>query len=153
MSNLKKLLILSGKGGTGKTTVACAFIKLYGALAYADCDVDAPNLHLVCEHEKEPLKQQFFGLQKAVIDNDKCVGCGLCIKHCRFSAISEIDGVYSVDKYACEGCAVCEFVCPAEAVVMENSAAGELMLYKGDTAFQRHVCTWEAVTRESLLLL
>jgi len=85
---MKKLLILSGKGGTGKTTTAAAFIKFAQAKALADCDVDAPNLHLVSGRSDLPEKSDFIGSQKAVIDADKCIACGQCVQACRFQAQS-----------------------------------------------------------------
>jgi MinD superfamily P-loop ATPase len=127
---MKQLLILSGKGGTGKTTVAGALIKLSQARAYADCDVDAPNLHLVMHHFEEPRRSDYFGLPKAVINTDRCKGCGLCIQSCRFEAISA-KPAYRVDPFSCEGCGVCEAICPACAVRMVPAAAGTLMLYTG----------------------
>lgn len=131
---MKQLLILSGKGGTGKTTVASAFIKLSKARVFADCDVDAPNLHLVLSQSVEPKRSDYYGLPKAKIDPAKCVGCGLCVQHCRFDSIID-DGDYKVDYYACEGCGVCEAVCPAGAVTLKPAIAGELMLYADDTVF------------------
>jgi len=125
---LKQLLILSGKGGTGKTTVASAFIKLSGVKAYADCDVDAPNLHLVMGWELEPKKSDYYGLPKAQIDPEICIECDLCRQHCRFNAINA-EPFYRVDPFACEGCGVCAYVCPAQAITMIPSVAGELMLY------------------------
>lgn len=126
---MKQLLILSGKGGTGKTTIASAFISLLKAKAYADCDVDAPNLHLV-NHNDEPFESRgFHGLMKAQIDPDLCISCGICFDHCRFGAI-KTDPIYSVDINACEGCAVCELVCPQNAVTMNPNIIGDLMLYK-----------------------
>ncbi len=125
---MKQLLILSGKGGTGKTTIAGAFIKLADARAYADCDVDAPNLHLIMNQFTEPNRTDYFGLPKAEIDTNKCVECDLCRQNCRFDAIS-LNGVYKVDVYACEGCGVCEVICPAEAIALKPAIAGELMLY------------------------
>ena len=92
---MKRLLILSGKGGTGKTTTAAAFIRFAGAKAVADCDVDAPNLHLVTEISGTPEISDFLGGDKAVLDTEKCTGCGLCQAHCRFDAISRTDGVYA----------------------------------------------------------
>lgn len=127
---MKQLLILSGKGGTGKTTVASAFIKLSEAKAYADCDVDAPNLHLVMKHDNPEIKD-YYGMKKASIDPDKCIQCDLCRQNCRFEAIS-IDSIYKVNKYDCEGCGVCEAICPASAVTMNDFKAGELMLYSND---------------------
>jgi MinD superfamily P-loop ATPase len=126
---MKQLLILSGKGGTGKTTVASAFIKLSGAKAYADCDVDAPNLHLVIGCSSEPKRTGYYGLPKAEINTELCIKCDQCRQNCRFDAIS-LDKDYRVNPYSCEGCGVCEAICPAGAVSMKPAAAGELMLYK-----------------------
>lgn len=131
---MKQLLILSGKGGTGKTTIASAFIKLSNAKAYADCDVDAPNLHLVMNQSSEAKRTDYYGLRKAEIDLDLCVQCDLCRQNCRFDAIhAGID--YKVDYYACEGCGVCEAICPAGAVSLKPAIAGELMLYVNHTVF------------------
>ena len=129
---MRQLLILSGKGGTGKTTVAGAFIKLSGAGAYADCDVDAPNLHLVMRQAFSPRRSDYFGLPKAKIDRNQCVQCGLCHANCRFEAIS---ADYAVDGYACEGCGVCEKICPVGAISLVPIVAGELMLFVGDAVF------------------
>jgi len=131
---MKQLLILSGKGGTGKTTIASAFIKLSDAEAYADCDVDAPNLHLVMYQLSEPEMTDYYGLPKAEINTDLCVKCDLCRQNCRFDAI-HAGTEYKVDYYACEGCGVCEAVCPAGAVLLKPAVAGELMLYVDDNVF------------------
>lgn len=125
---MKQLLILSGKGGTGKTTIASAFVKLAQAKAYADCDVDAPNLHLIMDWGTEPKKTDFYGMEKSEIDNELCTQCGLCKENCRFDAIS-FDGKYKVDPFGCEGCGVCEYVCPVNAAKMVPAIAGEMMLY------------------------
>ena len=127
---MKQLLILSGKGGTGKTTVAGALIRLSAAEAYADCDVDAPNLHLLMQQSEEPKRSDYNGMPKATINTDLCVSCGQCYSHCRFDAITT-EPVYRVDPFACEGCGVCEAVCLAGAVTMNPAVAGELMLYTG----------------------
>ncbi|AEG60254.1 ATP-binding protein [Desulforamulus ruminis] len=129
---MKQLLILSGKGGTGKTTIAGAFITLSGARAYADCDVDAPNLHLLLGHGSEPKQTDYFGLSKAEIDPSRCTSCGRCRQHCRFGAILAGSAAYKIDLYACEGCGVCQAVCPADAVSLVPAVAGELMLHAGD---------------------
>jgi len=128
---MKQLLILSGKGGTGKTTIASAFIKLADAKAYADCDVDAPNLHLITGWSVEPEKTDYYGLQKAEINQELCTQCDQCRQNCRFDAIS-IDEKYKVDPFACEGCGICEYVCPVEAITMKPAVAGELMLYSDE---------------------
>lgn len=130
---MKQLLILSGKGGTGKTTVASAFIHLLQAKAYADCDVDAPNLHLVMASQPASQQQDFFALQVAVVDRSICQECGECLNHCRFDAIERQEGGFAVNPYACEGCGVCVAVCPHRAVNMVDDAAGSLMLYEDST--------------------
>lgn len=127
---MKQLLILSGKGGTGKTTVASAFIRLSDAQAYADCDVDAPNLHLITKHSKAPSTKDYYGMPKAEIDPDVCINCGKCRNTCRFDAIDVNERAHFVDPFACEGCGVCEFVCPVNAVSLHPSVAGDLMLFK-----------------------
>ena len=132
---MKKLLILSGKGGTGKTTAAAAFIDFAKARAFADCDVDAPNLHLVTALKDAPKRADFLGSQKALIDEAKCTGCGQCARNCRFEAIRKDDSGYQVDEYACEGCGVCMLSCPAGAVSLRDDVAGERMLYGGDRVF------------------
>lgn len=131
---MKQLLILSGKGGTGKTTISSAFIKLARAKAYADCDVDAPNLHLVMNQPSKAKRSDYYGLPKAEINPDLCVKCDLCRENCWFDAI-QADKYYKVDNYACEGCGVCEAVCPVDAVLLKPAIAGELMLYAGYTVF------------------
>lgn len=129
---MKQLLILSGKGGTGKTTVASAFIKLSEAKAYADCDVDAPNLHLLMKRKSQPQEEIYWGMPKSSIDRETCIRCGLCMAHCRFDAIIRDDDGFTVDPFACEGCAVCQVVCPVGAVSMVPAESGMMMLYTGD---------------------
>jgi MinD superfamily P-loop ATPase len=128
---MKQLLILSGKGGTGKTTIASAFIKLADARAYADCDVDAPNLHLITGWNFEPKKTDYYGLPQAKINLELCTKCNQCRQNCRFDAIL-VEEKYKVNPFACEGCGVCEYVCPAEAIALIPAVAGELMLYSDE---------------------
>lgn len=134
---MKQLLILSGKGGTGKTTVASAFIKLSNARAYADCDVDAPNLHLVMKQQSQPKVKDYYGMPKAKINTDICISCDMCRKNCRFDAIevNKKNKEYYVDNFACEGCGVCEEICPVDAISLETVVSGELMLYNDDIVF------------------
>ncbi len=133
---MKQLLILSGKGGTGKTTIASAFIKLANAKAYADCDVDAPNLHLIMNQKSNARITDYFGMPKAAIDPCACRHCGLCQSNCRFDAIKfNKENGYFVDAYACEGCGVCEALCPSHAISLNPSIAGELKLYLNDNVF------------------
>ena len=128
---MKEFLILSGKGGTGKTTIASAFIKLSKSRAYADCDVDAPNLHLISGWDSEPKKSDYYGLAKAHIDTEKCNECDICRQSCRFDAIL-VEEEYKIDQYACEGCGVCEYVCPEEAIRRISYVDGQLMLYSNE---------------------
>ncbi len=132
---MKQLLILSGKGGTGKTTLASAFIKMAQAKVYADCDVDAPNLHLALKHLSQPKRNDFYGMPKAEINQTLCAKCDRCIENCRFDAISVDDDGYHVDTFACEGCGVCEMLCPVRAISLKPHIAGELMLYHEDVVF------------------
>lgn len=125
---MKQLLVLSGKGGTGKTTVSSALIALSGAKAFADCDVDAPNLHFVVNQDNEPQTNDYYGLGKAEIEKDKCIQCGLCEESCRFNAIHN----FEVNAFECEGCGVCVEICPVKAIAMADHSSGELMLYSGN---------------------
>jgi len=127
---MKQLVILSGKGGTGKTSVAAALAHLAteGAqqisIVLADADVDAANLELVLAPRKLA-QEDFWGGKVAAIDQAACSGCGECAEVCRFEAIHETDGVYEIDPIACEGCAACVYVCPTEAISMTDQIAGE----------------------------
>lgn len=124
---MKQITVLSGKGGTGKTTVSGALIMLAENRAFADCDVDAPNLHLIFPDRTTVKKDSFQGYQKAFLYQTLCNNCGLCEEQCRFGAIR--NGV--VDRYACEGCGVCEYFCPVvddlgcKAIRLEDNITGE----------------------------
>lgn len=131
---MKQLLILSGKGGTGKTTVAGAFIKLSDVKAYADCDVDAPNLHLILGKDEIPSYEDFYGMDKAEINQTACVSCGACFEICRFDAIDKSDK-FVVNPFACEGCGLCVQVCPEKAINMVKCKAGDLMVYGNKRLF------------------
>ncbi len=126
---MKQLLIISGKGGTGKTTLATAFIKLGQPSAFADCDVEAPNLHLLLEMPDLGKITDYYGMDKAGIDRDICVGCGLCATYCRFGAIKKQGNYYGIESIKCEGCGVCEYICPEKAITMEQVVSGKLKLY------------------------
>ena len=125
---MKQLLILSGKGGTGKTTIAGSFIRLSGVKAYGDCDVDAPNLHLILKLASEVIKTDYWGMPKAVIDPYLCRSCGICRDNCRFEAI-QCAPSYEVDINSCEGCGVCVELCPTQAIELLPFKSGDLKLY------------------------
>ncbi len=124
----RELVVISGKGGTGKTSVVAAFAALAGGAVLADCDVDAADLHLVLQPELgEP--HDFSSRSTAVIDADACTACDRCAEVCRFDAVSEAPGgKYAIDTVACEGCALCMRVCPADAVSMEEVVNGVWMV-------------------------
>ena len=133
---MKELLILSGKGGTGKTTISSAFIWIGEIGAYADCDVDAPNLHLVMGEFDKGETSNYYGMDKAYIDQETCNNCDLCKQYCKFDAINvDSENNYSVNNYACEGCSVCEWVCPVDAISMKRYKSGELRLHKEPDIF------------------
>lgn len=117
------MTVLSGKGGTGKTTVTAALIQLFGRVVTADCDVEAPNLHLLLEHEVEK-SYSLSVSSKAVIDADLCTRCGLCEEKCRFEAVRD----FTVDAYSCEGCGLCARICPEGAVRMVERDGAEVFL-------------------------
>ena len=113
--------IISGKGGTGKTTVAAAFAALSRDTVMIDCDVDAPDLHILLQPSIKTT-EEFIGSKVAYIDTDACTECGLCEEHCRFDAAHPPN----IDPIACEGCGVCEYVCPVDAVNMRDRISGHL---------------------------
>lgn len=124
---MKEVVILSGKGGTGKTSVTASFAALAKNIVVVDCDVDAADLHLVLEpHASE--SHDFWGGRIAVIDQEKCTACGSCADACRFDAISSEDGRYSVNGLECEGCGVCDLICPADAIKLQDTISGQWFL-------------------------
>jgi len=126
---MKQLTVISGKGGTGKTTLAAAFASLTNDAVLADCDVDAADLHLILKPEIKET-HDFSGLKLAVKDDEKCIECGKCLEHCRFDAIDEW---FNVIPDSCEGCGVCEFVCPEDAIRLEDRKSG--YAYISETRF------------------
>ena len=118
---MKQIVVISGKGGTGKTVITGAFAALAKNKVMADCDVDAADLHLLLKPEIKE-RHIFKSGVTAVIDKNKCTKCGKCIEVCRFSAV---DKDFIIDPISCEGCAFCKFICPADAVKMEENKTGE----------------------------
>ncbi|MBN2890493.1 MAG: 4Fe-4S binding protein [Bacteroidales bacterium] len=122
---MKEIVILSGKGGTGKTSITASFAYLARHIAViADCDVDAADLHLILKPTIKR-KEDFYSSLEAVIDQEKCISCGKCERVCRFDAISSYNRLYDVIGLNCEGCGYCEKVCPVDAIKMKQKLDGE----------------------------
>jgi MinD superfamily P-loop ATPase len=122
---MKQLVIISGKGGTGKTVISGAFATLFANKVLADCDVDAANLHLLLHPEVQET-HTFSGGQKAFLMPDMCQMCGECVEVCRFEAIQATkEGHIHIDPILCEGCGVCSHICPNQAIAMRNVSSGE----------------------------
>ena len=136
---MKELVVISGKGGTGKTSIVAAFAALAKNAVLADCDVDAADLHLVLE-PKVKQTSDFSGSKQASIVTEKCAGCGKCKELCKFNAIN-FDGpandtvgkTFTVDPISCEGCKVCVEFCPADAIEFNDSINGQWFI--SDTRF------------------
>ncbi|MBN1761557.1 MAG: 4Fe-4S binding protein [Methanomicrobia archaeon] len=121
---MKQLTVISGKGGTGKTTLVGSFAVLAENKVIADCDVDAPDLHLLL-HPEMVTKQEFKGLKVAVMDKSLCSECGTCAETCRFNAIDVTEeATYTVNPARCEGCGACVFTCPQEALSLQERVSG-----------------------------
>jgi MinD superfamily P-loop ATPase len=116
---MREIVVLSGKGGTGKTTIVGSLAALAKGKVLADCDVDAADLHLLLK-PKVKQKNEFWSGQVAYIDEEKCTQCGLCQEVCRFDAIKD----YQVDPIACEGCGFCSQICPEDAITMQENLSG-----------------------------
>jgi len=116
---MKEVVVLSGKGGTGKTSIVGAFAAIAQSKVLADCDVDAADLHLLLSPETKE-ENEFWSGQVAFIDEESCTECGLCQEVCHFDAIEE----FKVDPVSCEGCSFCYHVCPAKAITMKEQLAG-----------------------------
>ena len=136
---MKELVVISGKGGTGKTSIVAAFAALAKNAVLADCDVDAADLHLVLE-PKVKQTNDFSGGKQASIITEKCIGCGKCQEMCRFDAIrfngegnDVVDKTFTIDPVSCEGCKVCVEFCPEDAIEFEDAINGQWFV--SDTRF------------------
>jgi MinD superfamily P-loop ATPase len=137
--SVKELVVISGKGGTGKTSLTAAFAALARHAVLADCDVDAADLHLVLDPQVKQTSD-FSGGKQAAVEPSQCVGCGRCAAMCRFEAI-RLDGpandvigkTYAIDPVACEGCGVCVEFCPAKAIELHETVNGQWFV--SDTRF------------------
>jgi len=127
---MKEIVVISGKGGTGKTSITASFAVLGGeGVVVADCDVDAADMHLLLQPDFGK-DEAFFSGELAVIDPDICSGCGQCFDVCRYNAIEVGDDTYSVNALDCEGCGYCARVCPDEAITNETHYVGNWYLSK-----------------------
>lgn len=122
-----ELVILSGKGGTGKTTIATALAELAKDVTRIDCDVDAPNLYMFYKGH-DTYKSDFIGGKKAVIDESLCTKCGKCETVCKFEAIENC----KIDLFACEGCGACTLICPHNAIKLKAEKTAETFITKLD---------------------
>lgn len=122
-----ELTVISGKGGTGKTTIALALSELAKDVVKVDCDVDAPNLYLF--YNGNTLKKEYFyGEKKAIVDEKFCTGCNECERVCQFDAIK--DGI--VNPFKCEGCGACVLICPNKAISLKEEKTADVYITKTD---------------------
>ena len=139
---MKEVVVLSGKGGTGKTCIVGSFAAIAQKKVLADCDVDAADLHLLLSPSVKQ-ETEFWSGQVAHIDGDKCTQCGLCQDLCRFDAIKD----FRVDPVSCEGCGFCSHICPVEAITMSESLSG--YWYISDTKYGPLVHARLGITQEN----
>lgn len=127
---MKEVVVISGKGGTGKTSVTASFAVLGGeSLVIGDCDVDADDMHLLLEPDYSN-REDFYSGYMAVIDDAKCISCGKCAEVCRFKAVAAVDGLYKINEIDCEGCGYCSEICPSDAIRMQEAFVGEVFSSK-----------------------
>lgn len=130
MKEIKEIVVISGKGGTGKTSLTSSFSVLGGSdIVVADCDVDAADMHLLL-NPKVLYQEDFYSGKTAVIETEGCVNCYKCKNVCRFDAIDVIDGKFIVDELNCEGCSYCFHVCPTRTIRMDDALSGKFFISK-----------------------
>ncbi len=145
---MKQIAVLSGKGGTGKTSITASFAVLAKKAVVADCDVDAPDLHMLL-HPEIIKEQEFVGSQLAVIDKTKCVKCGLCRESCHFGAVKSN---FEVVPIACEGCGVCKVVCPVDAITLVPRVSGKAYTSKTKYGFMSHALLYPGESNSGKLV-
>lgn len=131
--NINEVVVISGKGGTGKTTITACLVPYIKDIVIADCDVDAPDLDILFNSEIEKI-ENFSGLNRAQLDRSKCIKCGKCYEVCKFGAITKN---IQFNNIKCEGCSVCEVVCPVGAITMVENKTGEI--YTGNTKYGKMI--------------
>ncbi|HBC89802.1 MAG TPA: (4Fe-4S)-binding protein [Lentisphaeria bacterium] len=134
---MKEIVVISGKGGTGKTTIAASFAALAENAVMADCDVDASDLHLILRPVIKTGNRFFCGHEAEIRKND-CISCGACLANCRFEAVKMNGDVageaeFSIDASACDGCGACVYLCPVKAIDFHSRYCGEWFV--SDTRF------------------
>ncbi len=127
--DVREIVVISGKGGTGKTTITASIIPFLKNIVIADCDVDAPDLHILL-HPVQTGSDQFIGTRKAIIDSSMCIDCKICYQHCKFNAINES---IAINPLKCEGCGVCKLVCPIDAITLKDTVVGNI--FHGNTSY------------------
>ncbi len=127
---MKEITVISGKGGTGKTTLTANLASLLDNLVLGDCDVDAPNLHLLLNPVNKS-EEIYKGAKLAIKNQNRCIDCGKCYDYCRYNAITAAD--FQVKNLKCEGCGVCVEVCPTKALKLESIETGSL--YEAESKF------------------
>ncbi len=129
---MRENVVISGKGGTGKTSLTAAFAQLATNAVLCDLDVDAPDLHILLSprHVRE---EEFWSGHEAIIDAAACTACGECARRCRYGAVREQEGAYCIDALRCEGCKVCVTFCPAGAIAFPERRCGDW--YVSETRF------------------
>jgi len=122
---MKEIVVISGKGGTGKTSVTASFARLAGEeVVVADCDVDAADMHLLLSPDFD-FSEEFYSGEVSVIDQSNCIQCGICANACQFAAISFARGIYRIDPISCEGCGYCARVCPTGTIINKPRLSGK----------------------------
>ena len=128
---IKEIVVISGKGGTGKTTITSSLIPYFQDIVIGDCDVDAPNLQILFNPQNSK-KESFYGMKKAKLDKELCIECGRCYEVCRFDAVE--------NPKKCESCSICEYVCPVGAIKMVDNEAGEIYVSENKYGKMVHAC-------------
>ena len=132
---MKQIVVVSGKGGTGKTTISASMAHLLKGCVKADCDVDASNLHMMFKGGEIKLDEPYYGALVASVNSEKCINCGRCMQVCRFDAVRVVGENHEIDHMECEGCGACEIVCTEGAIVLEDELTGDVKLSHSDTGW------------------